>query len=130
VNCSSLDTCRECNETNNYFLNTDLLCYPCTLTNCITCTNLTACVICDSLDGYTINMSTLLCELCNIPDCINCTDTTTCQSCDYNNSYYLLPNSTCGFCDPGNNTFINSTTLDCEDCTLSNCLVCSSLTTC
>jgi hypothetical protein len=57
---------------------------------------------------------------------------TQCKVCDYPNKYYLLPNSTCAFCDSTSNLFINLTdpTYPCTSCLPTNCLQCSSLTQC
>ena len=150
VVCSSLTSCSQCNETANYFQNSsdNNLCYACTPDNCIDCLNLTACSVCDTANGYVLNTSTLLCELCPpgvfpnttsnqcepcaVDNCTTCVTLTTCQACDYNSSFYLLPDLSCGFCDPANNSFINMTSgaYDCEACNLTNCVTCSSLTSC
>ena len=50
--------------------------------------------------------------------------------CDSNSSYYLLTNLTCAYCDPLIDSFINSSTLGCQNCSLSQCLDCVNLTAC
>ena len=78
--------CLVCNTTMDYFLN-GTVCQACTLTFCLDCDNLTACITCQS--GYDMS-AVLQCFLCNIPGCLNCSiyEITNCTNCDESNGYY------------------------------------------
>ena len=65
LNCSSLATCRECNEASFYYLNpADDLCYTCPILNCNQCFNYSFCTVCDTAGNYVLNGVTGQCDLC------------------------------------------------------------------
>lgn len=72
----------------------------------------------------------LSCVPCTLDQCITCSSLTQCSVCNISNSSYVYPDGTCHYCNPADNTFIDPSTLECEQCALSNCITCSSLSTC
>jgi hypothetical protein len=70
VNCSDINTCVECNITDNYVL-------PIAATTCMHC----------SMGVSYANASTGLCESCQLSNCLVCLTLTVCQTCDTFNGY-------------------------------------------
>ncbi len=101
--------------TNNTFLNTfGNLCENCTISDCITCLNLTVCSICNTTFYW--NSTLTICASCPAA-CTNCTNSTFCLACLSNNTYYLGTNNTCLLC--------TSAMPDCLECTSSSaCITC------
>lgn len=112
-------------------MNSNSTCSKCTLSNCLDCGSLTACLLCDSANMYFLNSSTnqcyfcnssinlfvnassTMCELCTLAQCTKCQSLTQCSQC----------NEVAGF-------FINSADSLCYPCSVSNCITCQTLTTC
>jgi hypothetical protein len=89
------------------------------------------------MNGYTlvtISIGNVGCNkiVCTDIHCNLCSSPSICTQCDFANNYYLLLNSTCGFCDSSLNLFINMSdpNYPCIHCSPSNCQICSSLTQC
>jgi hypothetical protein len=110
INCTDTLTCAECNATANYTLTSNNTCLLCT-------------------GGTFPNVTAGTCDFCTLTECTLCLSLTMCSTCNTTNLYYLNSGFTCSYCDPLLNNFINST-LNCETCSLFQCLNCSSLTTC
>lgn len=73
-----------------------------------------------------INHTSNMCTDCILEGCSICTDLTICQECNHTSAYYFenFSSSTCSYCNPATNHFINFTTLSCEPCAINNCVIC------
>lgn len=75
-------------------------------------------------------MATQTCMLCTLSYCINCSSLTQCSICNATSFYYLGVGGTCLYCDPALNYLIEPVTQTCQLCSLTNCINCSTLTSC
>lgn len=107
---SSKFKCLTCNNTANYFLN-GVLCKLCTLTNCVSCLNLTACSVCAATYSPSV---TLLCVKCYVTGCAYCSDASpnVCGICNLTLGYYLSGNTCVAKCGDG---IITSGVEQCDD---------------
>lgn len=104
------------------------VCSSCSVSNCVTCHTLTSCSVCDTANGYVLNVATGQCQTCTMTGCLNCSTTTSCLTC--NPTSYVLSNQTCHLCDSLLNYFPDVSSQTCILCNLTNCINCSSLTQC
>ena len=89
---NTLFVCIGCNNTAGYFIDPSDLCSQCTLPNCITCSGLSQCSVCDN--GYGLTASGL-CSTCPVTSCLTCLNLTYCSVC----SGGITPtNGTCQTC--------------------------------
>ena len=86
-------TCSSCMT--NYFINASALCQACPLNYCLTCTNLTACFVCNS-STLAVKYTNNLCYLCNVSNCVMCSADNFCSSC---NTGYILTSGLCLLCN-------------------------------
>jgi hypothetical protein len=105
------------------------MCVPCPVSNCLTCFNMTTCLVCNTSAGFFYNATSMLCE-CNITACVFCASLTTCVDCNETMNYVVLPNNSCQLCQANLNYFADAITNTCVLCTLNECVTCSSLTQC
>lgn len=117
---SSLFTCTSCNNTLNYFLN-GKLCTLCSLSNCITCLNLTACGVC--ANTYFPSVA-LTCVHCYVTGCAYCTtsNSNACAVCNATQGYYISGQTCITKCGDG----IITGTEQCDDNNTANYDGCSS----
>ena len=99
-------TCSVCDLTGNFLNTTEEVCGAC-LTGCITCTNASACVSCNSGNKY-VDDEKGGCRQCNASE----------------NEYF--DNGKCSICDPNGNFIEND---GCKPC-IENCITCNSSSTC
>ena len=149
VNCSSLYECRECDETNQFFLNnTDYQCYPCSVANCVNCSSLLECRECNETSQFFLNSTDYQCYDCSVTNCINCSSLLECRECNQTIAYFLnvtdyqcyscsisncLTCSSlyeCAECNETDQYFLNQTDYQCHPCSIEGCINCSSLTSC
>jgi cysteine-rich repeat protein len=96
---SSLFACLTCDNTRNYFMN-GVLCQLCTMSNCVTCLNLTACSICTSTYFPSV---ALTCVHCYVTGCAYCStsNSNACAICNGTLGYYLSGTSCVTRCGDG-----------------------------
>ena len=113
-----------------FFDSTSNTCITCSVANCNVCLNASYCVECST--NYAVNSSTGQCyqQPCTLEGCTSCINMTACLTCNATLNYVLVANLTCVYCPLNLNYFPNPVLQSCQQCTLSNCLNCSSLTTC
>lgn len=140
LTCTNSTVCTTC--TNPFVLNSNFTCDICTISNAISCSSTVTASSCASYyylsDGY--------CDNCML-NCLSCSSSSTCNACG--TGYYLnatvitcnpcsLGCSVCNQYSPSNctsclsNYIYDSNAYTCTsiNCTLPNCLICSSLTVC
>lgn len=104
---------------NDTFFDVNLnLCVSCPIANCIKCTYIDLCQICNSTGGFLLDTTAIpskQCTLCPISNCITCASLTSCLECNNTNNYFLVT--------------INSTGV-CVICPVPFCLLCSSMSVC
>lgn len=99
-----------------------------TILGCMDCLNSTFCSTCATALNYFVTASGT-CQLCTVTGCTTCSDATTCTVCDATLNF-VLTTPTCLICDAANDIFADFGTQSCVACNLSDCLNCTSLTTC
>lgn len=124
-----MDGCLNCTVTNSTSPPSEV-CYLCNSTDHYRLVG-TTCSRCLTSQNYFLNTTTMQCELCTLANCILCFSFTQCLTCDYNNSYGLNAGTgTCQYCNNTVDSFLNTSNLSCQSCSLPNCLDCLSLTQC
>lgn len=125
ITCQTLTACSVCQT--GYFINsTTGLCQICPsgCTNCTqgTCYNCNyllnyilingSCFLCTG--GLLANPITSQCSSCSnvLPNCVTCLTYNTCSLCNLTNAYYNIGTS-CYYCDPTLNKFVNATANTC-----------------
>lgn len=83
LECLSATNCTVCDTNVSYVLNvSDSLCYPCYITGCTSCNNVSFCLSCDNSINYFYDAaSTWGCTLCSLSNCAICTDLVSCDVC-------------------------------------------------
>ena len=94
---TTTNQCYYCNASENYFVDGPV-CQKCTLSQCLTCSSLTACTACNETVKYYLNSTTNTCETCTLVGCLHCVSLSTCLTCNESNDYYLILNGTCQQC--------------------------------
>ena len=138
LSCSSTAACTVCN--NPYVLDSNSSCALCTVSNALSCSGTSTASACQG--GYYLSDGS--CKSCLL-NCASCTSAFDCSSCG--TGYYLNSSIlTCNPCPTGcascnqftptqctacsDNYQLSGTSCSAITCTLPNCLVCSTATTC
>lgn len=109
---SSAFLCIDCNNSAGYFIDANDLCSPCSIPNCITCSGISQCSVCNTGFGVTTSGG---CSNCPITGCNSCVNISYCGAC---NSGYVLSNGACttcaASCTCGGYTFPRKANGDCS----------------